>query len=112
MGLNELTSVICHVYQFPGAVITNYHKLSGKKKKKGKKNPETYFLTVLEFRGLPWWLRNHAKESTCNAGDLGLIPGLGRCPGEGHGHPLQCSGLENPYGRVAWQATDHGVAKN
>ena len=36
MGLNELTSVICHVYQFPGAVITNYHKLSGKKKKKKK----------------------------------------------------------------------------
>ena len=55
MGLNELTSVICHVYQFPGAVITNYHKLSGKKKKKKKKakKPETYFLTVLEFRGLP-----------------------------------------------------------
>ena len=35
------------------------------------------------------------KESTCNAGDLGLIPGLGRCPGEGKGYPLQYSGLEN-----------------
>ena len=35
------------------------------------------------------------KESTCNAGDLGSIPGLGRCPGEGKGYPLQFSGLEN-----------------
>ena len=36
------------------------------------------------------------KESAYNVGDLGLIPGLGRCPGEGHGNPLQYSGLENP----------------
>ena len=35
------------------------------------------------------------KESACNAGDLGSIPGLGRCPGEGNGYPLQYSGLEN-----------------
>ena len=35
------------------------------------------------------------KESTCNAGDLRLIPGLSRSPGEGKGHPLQYSGLEN-----------------
>ena len=35
------------------------------------------------------------KESVCNAGDLGLIPGLGRSPGEGKRYPLQCSGLEN-----------------
>ena len=34
------------------------------------------------------------KESACNAGDLGSAPGLGRFPGEGKGHPLQCSGLE------------------
>ena len=38
------------------------------------------------------------KESTCNAGDLGLIPGLGRSPGEGKGCPLQYSGLENSMG--------------
>ena len=37
------------------------------------------------------------KESACNAIDLGSIPGLGRCPGEGNGHPLQYSGLENPH---------------
>ena len=35
------------------------------------------------------------KESVCNVGDLGLILGLGRSPGEGKGNPLQCSGLQN-----------------
>ena len=51
-------------------------------------------------------------ESTCNAGDLGLIPGLGRSPGEEHGNPLRYSGLENPMDRGAWQATAHGVTKH
>ena len=37
------------------------------------------------------------KESTCNAGDPDLIPGLGRSPGEGNGNPLQYSCLENPH---------------
>ena len=39
------------------------------------------------------------KESACNVGDLGLIPGLGRFPGGGHGNPLQYSCLENPHGQ-------------
>ena len=39
------------------------------------------------------------KESTCNVGDLGSIPGLGRSPGGGHGNPLQYPGLENPQGQ-------------
>jgi len=52
------------------------------------------------------------KESACNAGDLGLIPGLGRSPGGGHGNPLQYSCLENPMNRGAWRATVCGVAKN
>ena len=39
------------------------------------------------------------KELTCNAGDLGSIPGLGRFPGGGHGNPLQYSCLKNPYGQ-------------
>ena len=39
------------------------------------------------------------KESTCNAGDLGLIPGSGRSPGEGNGNPLQDSCLKNPHGQ-------------
>ena len=44
------------------------------------------------------------KESTCNVGDLGSIPGLGRSPGGGHGNPLQYSCLENPMDRGAWRA--------
>ena len=44
------------------------------------------------------------KESTCNAGDPGSIPESGRSPGGGHGNPLQCSCLENPMDRGAWQA--------
>ena len=51
------------------------------------------------------------KESACKAGDAGLIPGLGRSPGEGNGNPLQYSCLENPMDREAWCATVHGVAK-
>ena len=39
------------------------------------------------------------KESACNAGDLGLIPGLGRSPGGGHSNPFQYSCLENPHGQ-------------
>ena len=52
------------------------------------------------------------KESACNAGGLGLIPGLGRSPGEGNGNPLQYSCLENPMDGGAWWATVHGVAKS
>ena len=52
------------------------------------------------------------KESACNAGDAGLIPGLGRSPGEGTGYPLQYSGLENLVDRGAGGATIHGVAKS
>ena len=52
------------------------------------------------------------KESACNAGDLGSIPGLGRSPGEGKGYSLQYSGLENsmdcgsPWGGKQWDATE------
>jgi len=50
-----------------------------------------------------------SKESACNAGDLGSIPGSGRSPGEGNGNPLHYSCLENPTDRGAWQATVYGV---
>ena len=52
------------------------------------------------------------KTSACNAGDPGLIPGLGRSPGEGNDNPLQYSYLENPMDRGAWWATVHGVTKS
>ena len=82
------------------------------------------------YRGL---CGSAGKESTCNVGDLGLIPGLGRSPGEGKGYPLQYSGLENPMDCIicgvtksgtqlrdftfrqyseAWHAAVHGVSKS
>ena len=51
------------------------------------------------------------KESACNAGDLGSIPGSRRPPGEGNSNSLQYSCLENLMDRGAWQATVHGVAR-
>ena len=52
------------------------------------------------------------KVFAYNAGDLGLIPGLGRSPGEGNGNPLQCSCLENAVDSEAQWATVHGVTKS
>ena len=55
------------------------------------------------------------KDPPAHAGDTrdaGSIPGMGRSPGGGHGNPLQCSCLENPTDRGAWQATVHRVAKS
>ena len=66
-----------------------------------------------QWLGLPWWLS--AKESTYSVGDggdTGLIPGLGRSPGEGNGNPLQYSCRKNPIDREAWWATVHGVTKS
>ena len=53
-----------------------------------------------------------SKESACNAGDPGLIPGSGRSPGEGNGNPLQYSCLNKTMDRGAWWATVHGVIKS
>ena len=66
--------------------------------------------TTVTIFSNPWWLSG--KESACNAGDWGLIPGLGRSPGEGSGNPLQYSCLENPMDREAWGATVHEVTKS
>ena len=53
-----------------------------------------------------------SKESACNAGDQGSIPGSGSYPGEGNGNPLQYSCLENSMDRGARWATVHGIAKS
>ena len=60
--------------------------------------------------GRPQW--PSGKESICNAGDSGSIPGLGRVPGGGNGNPLQYSRLENPMNRGTWWATVHGVTES
>ena len=64
---------------------------------------------IMPRKGFPGG--SDGKESTCNSGDLGSIPGSGRFPGEGDGNPLQYSLLENPMDRGAWQVAVHGVAK-
>ena len=62
------------------------------------------------FLGFPGG--SDGKESTWNAGDLGLIPGLGRSPGEENGYPLQYSCLENSMNRGVGQATVYGVQES
>ena len=57
----------------------------------------------------PWWLSG--KESACQCGDLGLIPGAGRSPGEENGKPLLYSSLGNPTDREAWWAAVLGATK-
>ena len=59
-----------------------------------------HILICIYFYCIAWYFKGFpdasvGKESTCNAGDPGLIPGLGRSAGEGKSYPLQCSGLEN-----------------
>ena len=61
------------------------------------------------FLGFPGG--SEGEESACNAGDPGLIAGLGRSPGEGNGNPLQDSCLENYTDRGAWQAMIHGIKR-
>ena len=61
--------------------------------------------------GLHGYCSSVGKVSACSAGDLGLIPGLGRSPGEGNGYPFQYSCLENPRDRGFWWAIVHRVAR-
>ena len=64
-------------------------------------------ITNVVVMGFPKWCSG--KESTCNAGDAGLIPGSGRSPKEGNGSPLQYACLDNPMDRGTWRPTVHGV---
>ena len=92
------------------------------KKKKGKGDSLCILITLhpshtMIFRdgmypceGLRQWLSG--KESACNAGDLGSVPGWGKSPGGGHSNPLQYSCLENPMDRGAWRAAVHGVVQS
>ena len=67
-------------------------------------------LIVVLFSGFPGG--SAVKNLPANAGDVGLIPGLERSPGEGDGNPRQYSCLGNSMNRRAWWATVHGVAKS
>ena len=68
---------------------------------------------IIPEKELPWWLSD--KKLKCNAGDtedVGLIPRLGRSPGEGNGNPLQYFCLGNPMDKGAWLATANWVTKS
>ena len=65
----------------------------------------TIYLSLCHYMGFPGG--SAGKESSCNVGDLGFIPGLGRSPGEGNSYPLQYSGLENSMDCIVY-----GVAKS
>ena len=74
--------------------------------------PEGRMCKSGQGRGFDFPDGSDGKKTTYNAGDAGLIPGLGRSPGEGNGNPLQYSCLENFKDRGAWQATVHRVLKS
>ena len=78
--------------------------------------PGSSFHGIFQARVLEWgaiaFSDDDGKECTCNVGNLGLIPGLARSPGGGHGNTLQYSYLEDPMDRGVWRATIHGVAKS
>ena len=95
-------------------VLGNHLRLTGK-----HQDPARSARTTPAYKGVYLFLNNMllqgrsvGKESACNAGDLGSIPGVGRCSGEGNGNPLQYSCLENPMDRGVWWAIVHGITKN
>ena len=77
------------------------------------KSIHNYFIIFLTLNsGLVFPGGPESKESACNAGDLGLVSGLGRSPEKGNGNPLQYSCLENPMNKGAWRAIVHVFAKS
>ena len=69
-------------------------------------------MDLIEKHHLPLPGDSDGKESACNVEDTDSIPGLGRCPREETGNPLQYSCLENPKDREPWRATVLGVSKS
>ena len=74
--------------------------------------PRGRSLIEKEFKSLDLPGGSEGKESACNAGDPGSIPGSGKFPWEGHGTPLQYFCLENSVDRRAWWTVVHGVARS
>ena len=68
------------------------------------------FVSSVNITGFP--CGSDRKESACSVGDLDLVPGSGRSPGEGNGYPLQYSCLENSLDRGDWWAVVHGITKS
>ena len=111
LNLGSVTAKIIRITQlrkikyktWPKTEIHAILTLSVKRKKTVLKNKSHRNINPL--KGLPLWLSHQVPAY--NVGDLGLIPGLGRSPGEGKGYPFQYSGLENLMDCIV-----HGVAKS
>ena len=88
-------------------IISNIFNNHNNMKKQQGKNCKKY--KYIGINGFP--CSSVSKESAYNVGDLGSIPGVGRCPVEWNGNPLQYSCLENPMDRGTWRAIVHGVAR-
>ena len=76
-----------------------------------EREPICLFFFIYLFFILYWTISSDGKESACNAGEPGSIPGLGRSPGERNGYPLRYSCLENSMDRRVWRATVHEITK-
>ena len=87
--------------------IARKHLVSLLMKGVGITQPKSYLVAMVGFPP-----GSTVKNPPASAGDVGSIPGSGRCPGEGNGNPLQYACLGNLMDRGAWQATDYGVTKS
>ena len=92
------------------ALLMSFFSLSERYPCSFKHTSNCFLLDNGDNQGFPD--SSDGKEFIYSAGDLGLIPGSIRHPGEGSGSPLQYSCLENPMDRGAWWAIAHGVAKS
>ena len=106
VGFREILFLLFKIKEFASFFYANGHE-SERKIMMGEWENCWSIWCSLVFPG-----GSDGKDSTCSAGDLGLIPGSGQSPGAGHGNPLQYSCLENSMDRGAWWATVHGVTKS
>ena len=96
------------------SVLSHFVSINYQVWSRGPPRKMKIFVSLGKFQGFRGYLQEPGaslglagKEFACNVGDLGLIPGLGRSPGEGRGYPLQCSGLENSMDCIV-----HGVTES
>ena len=112
----QAAHIKCGQYQSHSYAHTTQMKTKGEEEEQlSFSGPLIYNISSWDsnlYKGTIWAspVAQMVKSLSCNTGDLGTIPGLGRSPGEGNGNPLQYSCLENPMDRGAWWAAVHGAA--
>ena len=105
--------LFCFVFLKIG-IVEHVWLLMGSMKKRGERDEGKYLWDLSQLHNFSVLGASLVALLVKNlpAGDLGSIPGWGRCPGEENGNPLQCSCLDNSMDRGAWWATVHGVSKS